>query len=126
MLANVGDQGLAEDLVAEGFTRAWMSWRPVRKHPAPSAWVVRTALNIRVSWWRLRRYEVPLGDHDTATGAGQDRVMDSATLAALRRLPQRQREVVTLRIFLDLDTDTTEPRRARWRWGPAWSLASPR
>jgi len=107
VLANVGDRRLAEDLVAEGFTRAWMYWRTVRKHPAPSAWVVRTALNIRVSWWRRRRHEVPLGDHDTATGAGQDSVMDSAILAALRRLPQRQREVVTLRIFLDLDTETT-------------------
>ena len=28
-------------------------------------------------------------------------------LAALRRLPTRQREVVTLRLLLDLDTETT-------------------
>ena len=28
-------------------------------------------------------------------------------LAALRRLPARQREVVTLRLLLDLDTETT-------------------
>jgi len=30
VLVNVGDRNLAEDLVAEGFTRAWMSWRKVR------------------------------------------------------------------------------------------------
>jgi DNA-directed RNA polymerase specialized sigma24 family protein len=26
VLASVGDRSLAEDLVAEAFTRAWMSW----------------------------------------------------------------------------------------------------
>ena len=59
VLVSVGDRQLAEDLVAEAFTRAWMSWRRVRGHPAPRAWVVRTALNAHVSWWRSRRPEVP-------------------------------------------------------------------
>ena len=53
--AVVGDRRLAEDLVAEGFARAWASWSKVSKHPAPRAWVLRTALNLRVSWWRRRR-----------------------------------------------------------------------
>ena len=35
VLLNVGDRQLAEDLVAEGFTRAWMSWRKVRDLQAP-------------------------------------------------------------------------------------------
>ena len=59
VLISVGNRQLAEDLVAEAFTRAWMSWRTVRDHPAPRAWVVRTALNAHVSWWRHRRREVP-------------------------------------------------------------------
>ena len=42
----------AEDQVAEAFARAWASWRKVRQHPAPQAWVVRTALNTGASWWR--------------------------------------------------------------------------
>jgi RNA polymerase sigma-70 factor (sigma-E family) len=107
VLINVGDRQLAEDLVAEGFTRAWMSWRKVRQHPAPRGWVVRTALNAHVSWWRRRRREVALGDHDTAAPAGPDGVLDTALMASLRRLPARQREVVTLRLLLDLDTETT-------------------
>lgn len=49
VLISVGDRVLAENLVAEAFTRAWMSWRKVRRHPAPRAWVVRTALNAHVS-----------------------------------------------------------------------------
>jgi RNA polymerase sigma factor (sigma-70 family) len=33
--------------------------------------------------------------------------MDAALLAGLRRLPPRQREVIALRVFLDLDTQAT-------------------
>jgi RNA polymerase sigma factor (sigma-70 family) len=33
--------------------------------------------------------------------------VDPALIAALRRLPVRQREVLALRIFLDLDTEAT-------------------
>jgi RNA polymerase sigma-70 factor (sigma-E family) len=107
VLLNVGDRQLAEDLVAEGFTRAWTSWRKVRDLQAPHAWVVRTALNANVSRWRRRRREVALGGHDIAIPADQDSALSGELLAALRRLPLRQREVVTLRLLLDLDTDTT-------------------
>jgi RNA polymerase sigma-70 factor (sigma-E family) len=103
--AVVGDRQLAEDLVAEAFARAWTSWPKVRRHPAPRAWVVRTALNIGVSWWRRQR-EVPLAGHDAAAPDDLSGV-DPALIAALRRLPARQREVLALRIFLDLDTETT-------------------
>jgi RNA polymerase sigma factor (sigma-70 family) len=107
VLVNVGDRNLAEDLVAEGFTRAWVSWRKVSQHPAPRAWVVRTALNLHVSWWRRRRREVALAGHDVAVTPGEYSGIDSWLAAALRRLPLRQREVLTLRLLLDLDTDTT-------------------
>jgi Sigma-70 region 2 len=50
--ASTGSAQLAEDQVAEAFARAWLSWRTVRRHPAPRAWVVRTALNAGASWWR--------------------------------------------------------------------------
>jgi DNA-directed RNA polymerase specialized sigma24 family protein len=59
-----GSPQLAEDQVAEAFAKAWVSWRKVRRHPAPRAWVVRTALNTGASWWRRRRRELPLADHD--------------------------------------------------------------
>jgi RNA polymerase sigma-70 factor (sigma-E family) len=108
VLATVGDRQLAEDLVAEAFTRAWVSWHKVGRHPAPSAWIVRTALNTRVSWWRRRRREVALdGGHDVADTTAGDPELDPALLTALRRLPQRQREVIVFRVFLDLDTQAT-------------------
>jgi RNA polymerase sigma-70 factor (sigma-E family) len=111
VLVSVGDRPLAEDLVAEAFTRAWMSWRKVREHPEPRAWVVRTALNAHVSWWRRRRREVAGGSvPETAQpeAAAQDQAaLDQALAAAIRALPLRQREVITLRVFFDLDTEAT-------------------
>jgi RNA polymerase sigma factor (sigma-70 family) len=106
--ASTGDMQLAEEQVAEAFARAWASWRKVRRHPAPRAWVVRTALNVGVSRWRRRERELPLADSRVAAVPGPSSIgLDAATLLALRQLPDRQREVVVLRVFLDLDIDTT-------------------
>ncbi len=107
----VGRPELAEDQVAEAFAKAWASWRKVSRHPAPRAWVVRAALNTGASSWRRwRSRELPLADHDRPApaepGGGLDAGLDAVLLAVLRRLPPRQREVIALRIFLDLDTDT--------------------
>jgi RNA polymerase sigma factor (sigma-70 family) len=110
VLASVGDRQLAEDLVAEAFTRAWMSWAKVSRHPAPYGWIVRTALNTRLSWWRRRRREVALNQDsagEAETVAADAEVFDPVLLAALRRLPRRQQEVIVLRVFLDLDTRAT-------------------
>jgi RNA polymerase sigma factor (sigma-70 family) len=111
VVASTGSVQLAEDQVAEAFARAWLSWRKVRRHPAPRAWVVRTALNVGASWWRRRLRELPLLGHDgedvrdEALNA-EDGGLDATLLTALRHLPGRQREVVALRVFLDLDIDT--------------------
>ena len=108
VLASVGERQLAEDLVAEAFTRAWAGWAKVSRHPSPRAWVVRTALNTRITWWRRRRREVVLADgHEVAGPTATDAALDPSLLTALRRLPQRQREVVAFRVFLDLDTAAT-------------------
>ena len=106
--AAVGDWSVAEDATGEAFARAYASWRKVRGHPAPRAWVVRTALNTHISWWRRRRREVAWDDsHDIADRPPLDARLDRNVMQALKALPGRQREVVVLRIFLDLDTNTT-------------------
>jgi RNA polymerase sigma-70 factor (sigma-E family) len=107
VLTVVGDRDLAQDLVAEAFTRAWRAWRTVRKHPAGRAWVVRTALNTHVSWWRRRRREITVASYDDRAAASPHPALDSSVVAALQRLPPRQREVIALRLLLDLDTATT-------------------
>ena len=105
--ASIGDMQLAEEHVAEAFARAWGSWRRVSRHPAPRAWVVRTALNVGSSRWRRRLRELPLVDHDLAAPDSSGDGLDAVVLAALRRLPARQREVIVLRVLLDLDIETT-------------------
>jgi RNA polymerase sigma factor (sigma-70 family) len=112
VMVSVGDQDTAQDLVDEAFARACASWRKVCNHPAPAAWVIRTALNVNISRWRRLRREVAVPDPGTvadmpyADGAG-DGAVDPRIMAALLRLPARQRQVVALRLFLDLDTDRT-------------------
>ncbi|MFC1438561.1 sigma-70 family RNA polymerase sigma factor [Streptacidiphilus sp. N1-10] len=106
--AVVGEWSLAEDVTAEAFARAYASWRKVRGHPAPRAWVVRTALNTHVSWWRRRRREVAWDpSHDAEDRTPEHLQVDRHVMQALKTLSGRQREVVVLRIFLDLDTRTT-------------------
>jgi RNA polymerase sigma factor (sigma-70 family) len=75
--------------------------------PSPQAWVVRTALNFRVSWWRRRRLEFALADLDLALAEDFADPIDTDILAAVRRLPLRQRQIIALRILADLDTETT-------------------
>jgi RNA polymerase sigma factor (sigma-70 family) len=112
VLVSVGDQDTAQELVAEAFARACASWRTVGRHPAPAAWVVRTALNANISRWRRRRREVSVpdpgmvADPPTASAASAGPV-DPRIMAALMRLPARQRQVVALRLILDLDTNGT-------------------
>jgi RNA polymerase sigma-70 factor (ECF subfamily) len=111
VLLSVGDKDTAQDLVAEAFARAWASWRTVSRHPAPAAWVVRTALNANISRWRRRRREVPVPDPaviaDVVYADSPGGPVDPRIMAALLRLPARQRQVVALRLFLDLDTGRT-------------------
>jgi RNA polymerase sigma-70 factor (sigma-E family) len=112
VLVSVGDRDTAQDLVAEAFARAWASWRTVSRHPAPAAWVVRTALNAHISRWRRRRREIPLADpgalaDQPGTGEVPGGLVEPRIMAALLRLPERQRQVVALRLFLDLDTGRT-------------------
>jgi RNA polymerase sigma-70 factor (sigma-E family) len=95
----------AEEAVAEAFARAWAGWSKVRSLHSPSAWVVRTAVNADISWWRRRRRELVAPDPpDVAT---EDDRPATDLLTAVRRLPPRQREVVVLRYLLDLDTAAT-------------------
>ena len=132
VLISVGDQDTAQELVTEAFARACASWRTVSRHPAPAAWVVRTALNANISRWRRRRREVSVPDPGTvadlpAGDGAADSPVDPRIMAALMRLPARQRQVVALRLLLDLDTRPHRGgarHRARARHGHGREAAS--
>ena len=86
VLVSVGDLDTAQDLVDEAFARALARWRTVSRHPAPVAWVVRTALNANISRWRRRRREVPVPDPgtvaDLAAGTGDELIHLPAAVPA--------------------------------------------
>ena len=71
--------------------------RPISSLPSIS--------RIRAEAWGSK--ETALGSDDIAASDGEGTGLDTAVLTALRRLPARQREVIVLRVFLDLDIDTT-------------------
>jgi RNA polymerase sigma factor (sigma-70 family) len=107
VLCVTGDPDQTEEAVAEAFARAYARWDRLAHHPNASAWVARTALNAHRSWWRRRHRETL-----TPAAAGQDApaesgVLDERLAAAVRRLPLRQRQVLALRILLDLSTADT-------------------
>ena len=96
----------AEEATAEAFARAFARWDRLADHPNPTAWVVRTALNTFVSGWRIWRREA-YGVPDTLTASEESRSLDRYLLRQLWHLPRRQREVVALRVLLDLDARET-------------------
>jgi hypothetical protein len=74
--------------------------------------VVRTALNANISLWRRRQREISLPDLGMVADGfvahhPADTALDSGVLAVLLRLPTRQRQVIALRLLLDLDTTRT-------------------
>ena len=107
MVAVVGDVHEAEDVVQEAFARASLHWSRVRAYHAPDAWVRRVALNHALSGLRRARYRrravERLGQPDEAVPAATAEVVDM--VAALRRLPPRQREVLVLYYVVELPVE---------------------
>jgi RNA polymerase sigma-70 factor (ECF subfamily) len=93
-----GDAATAEDATQEAFVRALERWDRLRDQPWAAAWVTTTAMNLVRRMLRRRRW---------LSGAGLtevDLVADGALdlWQAVRRLPLRQQQAVTLHYVLDL------------------------
>ena len=103
----VGDQATAEDVVQEAFLGLYRAWDRVRDPDAMLGYlrtaVVNGARSVHRGRGRARLLRVP---HDPPVWSAEAAAMDGedrrAVLAAIAKLPQRQREVLALKYYLDL------------------------
>lgn len=95
LLARTLDRAAAEDATAEAFARAFAHWDSVAVHPNPRAWVLRVAWNCYRSSWRKweSRWST---DPPEVPPLAPEPWRDPDLVAAIRRLPQGQREVIVL------------------------------
>jgi len=104
LLARAGEQHAAEDAVAEAYEKAFLRWDKLADHPNPTAWVIRAAINQRISTWRRHRRVVA---DSGAISPMDDAALDPALVQLIRQLPKGQREVLALRVLLDFSTEQT-------------------
>lgn len=92
----LGDDAAAEDVAAEALARTYAHWSSVRHLPWRHGWVLRVASNLALDAARSGRRRTdppPL----TADDESDHVAVRLALVSALRSLPRRQRQAVTLR-----------------------------
>lgn len=95
----LGEQAGAEDVAAEALARAYAHWSTLENAPHRDGWVLRVTTNLALDALRRKPPPAPRGEPvDVAEVA----VLRTTLVAALRRLPRRQREVVVLRYLAGL------------------------
>lgn len=102
--AMIGDFDEAGECVQEAFARAWAHRKKLDRSGHPEAWVRTTAHRIAVSRWRRRKVAArpvdrALGDPLEMPALDENHV---ALVAALKQLPEAQRQALVLHHIADL------------------------
>jgi RNA polymerase sigma factor (sigma-70 family) len=108
-----GSREEAEDAVEEALVRAWIKSERGEEIVDLRTWVGVVAINVARSRFRRLRVEARAMEliraGTTAAGRGESQKADIESLLDVRRLlpslPRRQREVVVLHYYLDLDLE---------------------
>jgi RNA polymerase sigma-70 factor (sigma-E family) len=102
-----GDDHRAEDLVQDALARAYLRWERISRTDEPDLYVRRMLVNASRSWWRRRsNRELPVdGTEDRAASGdlGAESAERDEMWRLIARLPHRQRAVLVLRYYEDLD-----------------------
>lgn len=110
ILLTGGDVHRAEDLVQDTLVKVWPRWNRIRAGDSVNAYVRKTMVSLFLTAQRrFWRRELPVTSPPELPATAPDVEEALAAQALLRRLPPRQRAVVTLRYFLDLsEVETAE------------------
>ena len=102
----LGDRPAAEDVVQDAFCGLYRNWGRLADHDRALAYVrssvlngSRSALRRAATGRRLTTYQPPVASAE-ATALGHEERRE--VMQAVRRLPDRQREALVLRFYLDL------------------------
>ncbi|HLX33308.1 MAG TPA: sigma-70 family RNA polymerase sigma factor [Gaiellaceae bacterium] len=104
-----GDRAAAEDLAADTFEKAFRSWRRFDpRRGAPRTWLCRIAHSVAVDWFRAearrqRREETYTQDTELLEESVFADGLSPELDRALHRLTPAEREIVALRVLLELD-----------------------
>jgi RNA polymerase sigma-70 factor (ECF subfamily) len=90
----VGSVADAEGVTQDAFLKALTRWRTISQYDRPGAWVRRVAIRDAVRFAERRRRHAPAPAPADDTEALADQRLD--LLAALRRVPARQRACIVL------------------------------
>lgn len=102
----LGDPSAAQDVADEAVVRAFVRWETVRDYP--EAWVVKAATNLALDVGRRRAREAKARWQLIDGSPPNEQIETRLDLqSALRDLPKRQREVVTLRYLGDFSVQDT-------------------
>ena len=102
-----GDRFAAEDLAAETFEKAFRTWRRFDpRRGSPRTWLCRIARTVAIDWFRAearrrRREESYARDLPSTAELGDG--LPGPLEEALRELSPAEREVIALRVLLELD-----------------------
>jgi RNA polymerase sigma-70 factor (sigma-E family) len=105
-----GDQPTAEDVVQDAFLGLYRRWQALHDADKALGYLRSSVLNgcRSVHRVRFRRQAITLDPPEPIDSAEAEALLGEAhreVLAALRRLPRRQREAVVLRYYLDMTED---------------------
>ena len=103
--AYTADLAEAHDIAQEAFSRAWQRWGALARYENPAAWVRRVACNLAHSRWRRLKTAATYLIRERPEPEPELNPDHVALVAALRKLPRRQREAIVWHHIADLTVE---------------------